>query len=67
MRKEPNKCGPAVGRLGCRVSIKMASQPCGSTIPNKPTLCMYSLINTGTNKSPSAVHIQNTTTDTINR
>ena len=34
MRKYHTKCGPAADRLGCRISIKMASQPCGGTIAN---------------------------------
>ena len=37
MRERNGRCGPAVDWLGCRMSIKMASQPFGGTIPNKPT------------------------------
>ena len=29
-------------RLGCSISIKMDSQPCGGTIHNKPTQCVFS-------------------------
>ena len=34
MRKQHINFGPAADRLGCRISIKMASQPCGGTIAN---------------------------------
>ena len=32
MRKQHVKCSPAADRLGCSISIKMASQPCGGTV-----------------------------------
>ena len=34
LRKQHVKCGPAADYLGCRISIKMASQPCGDIIAN---------------------------------
>ena len=42
LRKQHVKCGPVADRLSCRISTKMASQPCGGTIPNKPPQCVYS-------------------------
>ena len=41
MRKKHIKCGPAADRLGYRISIEMASQPCGGTI-HKLTQCAFS-------------------------
>ena len=32
LRKQHVKCGPPAERLDCRISITMASQPCGGTI-----------------------------------
>ena len=34
LRKQHVKCGPPADRLDCRISTKMASQPCGGTIAN---------------------------------
>ena len=34
MRKHHLKCSPVVDSLCCRISIKMASQPCDGTIAN---------------------------------
>ena len=34
IRKQHLKCGSAADRLGCRISIKMASQLYGGTIAN---------------------------------
>ena len=42
MRKRNVNCGPAMDRLGCSISIKMASQTCGGTIANKPILYLHS-------------------------
>ena len=42
LRQQHIKCSPAADRLGCRISIKMTSQPCGGTTHNKPTLCVFS-------------------------
>ena len=42
LRKQHVKCGPPADRFDCRISIKMDSQPCGGTIANKPTQCVYS-------------------------
>ena len=37
LRKQHVKCGPPADRLDYSISTKMASQPCGGTIANKPT------------------------------
>ena len=42
LRKHHVKCGPPADRLDCSISTKMASQPCGGTIANKPTQCVHS-------------------------
>ena len=34
LRKQHVKSDPSADRLDCRISIKMASQPCGGTIAN---------------------------------
>ena len=46
-------------RLGCSISIKMASQPCGGTTANKPTQCVHSqLVFTHDNHSFCIKHIE---------
>ena len=51
----PHRYVTSERELGCSISIKMASQPCGCTIHNKPTQSIG--IYTSTIKSPSAVQM----------
>ena len=37
LRKQCLECGAAMDHLSCRISIKMASQPCGGIISNTST------------------------------
>ena len=56
LSKQHIKCGPAADCLACRISIKMASQPCGGTIYSQHSACIHSLCPTWTSYSESNWH-----------